>query len=713
MYLMTRLFPFIGLVPVALLLGSCGGGNGSSGTTPPPATPAATYTAKSGVAQKGPLIKGSTVTAQELDASLSPTGKEYSYQTTSDLGQFSPTSTFSSQYIGLNATGYYFDEVANAVSTGTVTLNGYSDLTAVSVLNVNLLTTLTYQRIQHLVTSSSMAFAAATTQAENEVLLALGIPSGNYGSFSALDLSGSTDGDHILAAISSLFAYGNSSGPLSSLIASFQGDIGANGAITNSATVAALAAAAKTLNPTAIAANLTNQYSSDGITFTATDISDWIDQDGDGVIGRYKYSKTHAALSTSYSSPDYTVGAASDNARATTSAGTLIVNGATAPTAGVAVHTDDVLTIALTSGTAANQTVSAYVLLNGSRVARFSVTTTPLSLTLAETIGSNGAPQSVQITDDGKTLLVATGDSCSVTPSCASPSLDGGLYTYDLSTPAAPALSAHISHIDNGAYSWVLYYSVAYSAASKTAFVSTAIGALQAFDVSTPTSPVFDSATSIGSQALAVALSKDGVSAFVSDATDYINQFNISNPSAPTLVLQTLINGVQVHHMAASPDGTQLLLFGQGYVAVVDTSSGMLGAVTQISQNSGLSGFANGIYLDTRVAVLVGPTGATIVDLTMPSAPSILGSVADPNAKSVIGVDGAVTQVSATGLLYVVANNFLYVLNASDRSKPFIEGSVALSLGSSVLNSPSVAATSDGKVAYAVSQGRLNVITVP
>jgi hypothetical protein len=56
------------------------------------------------------------VTAQELDASLSPTGKQYSYQINSDLGTFSPTSTFGSQYIGLNATGYYFDELANAVS---------------------------------------------------------------------------------------------------------------------------------------------------------------------------------------------------------------------------------------------------------------------------------------------------------------------------------------------------------------------------------------------------------------------------------------------------------------------------------------------------------------------------------------------------------------------------------------------------------------------
>src|SRR5579863_995312 len=158
----AKISPILGaLLAATFTLTACGGGGGSG--LPPPLP--ATYTAQSGVAQKGPLIKGSTVTAQELDSNLSPTGKQYSYQTTSELGNFSPISTFGSQYIGLTATGYYFDEVANAVSSGTITLNGYSDLAVDSVLNVNLLTTLAYQRTQNLVTKSSMTFLAARSQA--------------------------------------------------------------------------------------------------------------------------------------------------------------------------------------------------------------------------------------------------------------------------------------------------------------------------------------------------------------------------------------------------------------------------------------------------------------------------------------------------------------------------------------------------------------------
>jgi hypothetical protein len=80
----------------AALLAACAGGGG--GSTPSPTQ--ITYSAKSGVAQKGPLILGSSVTAQELGASLSPTGKQYTYQTNSDLGTFNPNSSFTSQYVG-------------------------------------------------------------------------------------------------------------------------------------------------------------------------------------------------------------------------------------------------------------------------------------------------------------------------------------------------------------------------------------------------------------------------------------------------------------------------------------------------------------------------------------------------------------------------------------------------------------------------------------
>src|SRR5215469_6713863 len=356
----------IALAAVIVPLASCGGGSSGGGTGGSGSPPPMTFSAKSGVAQKGPLIKGSTVTAQELDSRLSPTGRQYTYQTTSDLGNFAPTSTFSSQYIGLAATGYYFDELANSLSTGTVTLNGYSDLSATSVLNVNLLTTLAYQRIQHLVTESNMTFAAATTQAENEVLTALNIPASSYGSFATLDLGVGTDGDHLLAAVSSIFVYGNSAGPLSQLIANFQSDIGTNGVITSAATKSALMSASKNVDPAAVAANLRQTYSSLGVSFTPTDISGWIDQDGDGVIGRFKFQVPDATPSSVFTLPAAVVSQlAGTNVSVT--GGRLSINGT--PVSGSSeLHNGDAVTVSPSTGAFPNGVRNAYLMMGATRI---------------------------------------------------------------------------------------------------------------------------------------------------------------------------------------------------------------------------------------------------------------------------------------------------------------------------------------------------------
>lgn len=327
------------------------------------------YSATSGVAQKGPLVVGSSVTAQELDSALSPTGKQYSYQVSSDLGIFSPTSAFGSQYIALNATGNYFDEIQDQVSDGTITLNGLNDLNAEPVLNVNLLTTLAYQRIQKLV-SSGMTFAAAQTQAENEVLAALNIPNGSYyGTFGALDISKGADGDNVLAAVSSLFVYGNNAAALSSLIANFQNDIGTNGTITSPATKSALDAAAAAINPSIIAANLTQKYSSAGVSFDSTQISSWIDQDGSGIVGKFKFQMTKAVATSSFTFPTFVPQSAAGQSVSVT-AGQLTDNG-TPVGASVTLNATDTLTLSpASSAFGSNGVLTAYLMSGSTKLAK-------------------------------------------------------------------------------------------------------------------------------------------------------------------------------------------------------------------------------------------------------------------------------------------------------------------------------------------------------
>jgi uncharacterized protein YjdB len=366
-------WPFV--IFLSLLLAACGGGSTSSvgGVTSPGGggTPPVSYTASSGVAEKGPLLKGSTVTAQELDANLSPTGKQYSYQINSDLGTFSPTSSFGSQFIGLNANGYYFDEVTNAISGGTVTLNGLNDLSADTVLNVNLLTTLAYQRINNLVSKSHMTFSAAQNQAENEVLAALNINKGSsYGSFGSLNISKGRDGDKILVAVSSLFVYGNSSGALSSLIADFQSDIADNGIIDSATTKNVLVAAGKNLNPVAIAANLSQKYSSIGVSYIATDISNWIDQSGEGLSGKFKFQVPDATQSSLQTFPNYVVNQVV-GASVSVTAGQLWVNGVSV-TGPVTIKQGDVVAVSPPAGTFPNGVLTTYLVIGTSKFARVS-----------------------------------------------------------------------------------------------------------------------------------------------------------------------------------------------------------------------------------------------------------------------------------------------------------------------------------------------------
>jgi hypothetical protein len=357
----------LALVTLTGLLSGCGGGASSGyGSGPPPTT----YSASGGVAQKGPLQAGSTVTAQELTANLSPSGKQYTYQITSDLGTFTPSSAFGSQYVGITATGYYFDEVANTVSGGPVTLNSYSDLSKTSVLNVNLLTTLAYQRIQKLVSTSGMTFADATTQAENEVLAALNIQHGaSYGPFNALDMSKGTDADHLLAAVSSLFVYGNTSGNMAALIASFEGDIANNGRITNAATAATLAASAHALDPAAIAANLSQKYASLGVTFSASDISSWIDQDGDGLVGKVEFQVPEATQSSSFTFPASVTDPNAGSTISVSGGGQLSVNG-TPATGPVVISKGDVVAVSPPSGVFAGGAVTINLLSNSTKIAR-------------------------------------------------------------------------------------------------------------------------------------------------------------------------------------------------------------------------------------------------------------------------------------------------------------------------------------------------------
>ena len=435
----------------ALLLSGCGGGgsNNSGGSTPAPPA-AVTYTASSGVAQKGPLALGSTVTAQELSATLAPLGKQYSYQTNSDLGTFNPNSTFTSQYIGVNATGYYFDEATGANSSGPITLNGYADLSAVTVLNVNLLTTLSYQRIQKLVANSAMTFSAAQSQAESEVLAAFNIhKAGAMAHFGALDISRGTDGDKVLAAISSIFSYGNTSANLAALIANVQSDIGTNGQITSVATKATLSNSAQALNAATMAANLSQRYSSAGLALSAADIGNWIDQDGDGIVGKFEFRVADASQASIFTVPAYVTDPYAGSS-ISISAGRMSVN-ATPASGAVQIQAGDVVTLSPPASTFPDGVLTAYLMSGATKIAKVSFVSglQSLAVTPADPTRAVGLTQqftaSGTFTDGRIVDMTASASWTSSTPAVAQINAMGSAVASSVGTTTIAASSGSVS----------------------------------------------------------------------------------------------------------------------------------------------------------------------------------------------------------------------------------------------------------------------------
>ena len=73
----------------------------------------------SGKVEKGPFVSGSTVAMQPMDAKLQVSGETYSAVILDDIGNFAFGSTLlNAPYAELTATGYFFNEVSGALSSG-------------------------------------------------------------------------------------------------------------------------------------------------------------------------------------------------------------------------------------------------------------------------------------------------------------------------------------------------------------------------------------------------------------------------------------------------------------------------------------------------------------------------------------------------------------------------------------------------------------------
>ena len=112
---------------------------------------------------------------------------------------------------------------------------------------------------------------------------------------------------------------------------------------SNAATLLALETAAQALDPDLVAQHLNQRFASAGVSFTANDISRWIDGNGDGLVGEFFFEVTGASSSTTFAFPAY-LATALNGKSIYMNGGELIVNNVPV-TGNVTIHTGDVIAV--------------------------------------------------------------------------------------------------------------------------------------------------------------------------------------------------------------------------------------------------------------------------------------------------------------------------------------------------------------------------------
>jgi len=590
----------LALLIMMVFVAACGGGgNAQNGTT----------AGINGAAQKGPFIKGSTITIQELDSRLSPTGVTFNVQTTDDSGRFSLDSKVQSPYVEVIAEGYYFDEVTGALSSAPLTLRAIAEASSLATVNVNILTTLERNRLVNLM-NNGMSFQDAKTRAESDVLQAFHITDG-VSRFEAMDISRQGDQNAILLAVSSLLesiavnqagASQNTVAQLSQLISDIASDIALNGALTDPTIMSEITDAGVNLDLAGVKANLIKRYNDLGQQVALPDFAQYIDSQGNGIINK-NVSTTAPTVSMIGS-----YGAGPLNSLVLSPSGNKVyVTGV-----GNKAYADD-----------------SYKKL---QIIDVSTPTSPVL------VGVENSPVKAQFgTYDypGGWDLQLSGD-CSKVYVAEPP---GIVQTIDVSNPSSPAVTGAVG-VSVGQMTSIVLNKV-----SGAAYVYNSMGALDILDLSNPASPSLSQNIALPYMQpgliLGLALSNDYQTLYV-EAGGRLYLYDVSNPQSPVLIsdLGTPILSNEGGGVAISADGSKAFTSFMDF-RVIDISNpaapktiGISSQYPDAQQIAWKYGIA--ISPDQKRAYVTHNDTFSVYDLTDLTKPTSIGRYNVPGARNII-----------------------------------------------------------------------------
>nr|WP_299384908.1 hypothetical protein [Allomuricauda sp.] len=214
----------------------------------------------SGAVQKGPFVNGTSIAINELEEDLSQTGKTFNTQITNSQGSFEINNVeLASNFVHLQANGFYFNEILGEQSSAQLTLNAISDISHKTTINVNILSHLEKERVEYLIGKGS-SFKDAKAQAQNEVLDIFGFSSEASQSSELLDISQSGDNNAMLLAASVILNGYRTEGELTELLSNISGDLKEDGELDDSSLGSQLANHVGYLDVEEIRNNLETRY---------------------------------------------------------------------------------------------------------------------------------------------------------------------------------------------------------------------------------------------------------------------------------------------------------------------------------------------------------------------------------------------------------------------------------------------------------------------
>lgn len=270
----------IGSLCIALLcfLAACSDEEKSGEKFPP-----TDYTVK-GKVEKGPFVKGSTITLQPLDAKMNSLGTSYPATIVDNEGTFDMGSVkLEAPYALLTTNGYFYNEMSGHLSEGTITLQAIVDLKDHSTVNVNLLTHLAKERVKALIANGT-SFRDANKQAQKELLTNFGLQRYAEKDVSQFSITAGTDEAAALLVVSAAMLKERSEAELTEYLAQLSMDFTANGKFTDEQ-IKEYRKVTRGLNFSRITERLKERYLELGKEISVKDLKYYVDYDGNGIAG--------------------------------------------------------------------------------------------------------------------------------------------------------------------------------------------------------------------------------------------------------------------------------------------------------------------------------------------------------------------------------------------------------------------------------------------